>query len=316
MKTRLTWHKAFTQSSGPRTIKDAVILFLKGICMGSADIIPGVSGGTIAFITGIYDDLLNAIRSFGKNFFCDFFTFNWKQALAESHIRFLVVLLLGIGIAIITFAQIIHFLLDNYPVQTSGFFFGLILASVFAVGKNVEKWKPLIWVCFIIGIIVATWIVNLIPVQTPESLWFIFICGVIAICAMILPGVSGAFLLLILGKYVYITATLTNPFTLHNITIIIVFALGCVLGIMAFSRVLGFFLTRLRQQTLGLLTGLVLGGIQKIWPWQTGDTSGNFFANMALPQSFSSEVVLTIILMIVGFLLVFGLERLANKKQA
>lgn len=314
MKSQLTWLQAFMKSPGPKSLKDAFILFLKGICMGSADIIPGVSGGTIAFITGIYDDLLDAIRSFNKNFFKNFFTFNWKQALAESHIRFLVVLLLGIGIAIITFAQIIHHLLLEYPVQTAGFFFGLILASVFAVGKNVPKWTPVVWICFVAGLIIATWIVNLIPVQTPESLWFIFICGVIAICAMILPGISGAFLLLVLGKYIYITATLKNPFNLHNIVIIIVFALGCIIGIMLFSRVLGYFLKNFRTQTLGLLTGLVLSAIQKIWPWQTGDTSGSFYANLSLPSTLNSQLIITVILMIVGFLLVFGLERLANRK--
>lgn len=299
---------------GPKSLKDAVILFLKGICMGSADIVPGVSGGTIAFITGIYDDLLDAIRAFNRNFFKYFFSLRWKQALAESHIRFLVVLLLGIGVAIVTFAQIIHFLLLDYPVYTAGFFFGLILASVFAVGKNVPKWTPLVWLCFVVGLILATWVVNLIPVQTPESLWFIFICGVIAICAMILPGISGAFLLLVLGKYVYITATLKNPFNVHNLEIIGVFALGCVIGIVLFSHVLGYFLKHFRPQTLGLLTGLVLGAIQKIWPWQTGDTSATFYANLSLPSGLNSELLLTVVLMIVGFLLVFGLERLANHK--
>lgn len=314
MKSQLSWLAAFKQSPGPKSLKDAFILFLKGICMGSADIIPGVSGGTIAFITGIYDDLLDAIRSFNKDFFKDFFSLKWKKALAESHIRFLVVLLLGIGVAIVTFAQIIHYLLAAYPVYTAGFFFGLILASVFAVGKSVPKWTPAVWICFVVGIVLATWIVNLIPVQTPESLWFIFLCGVIAICAMILPGISGAFLLLVLGKYVYITATLKNPFNLHNIVIIIVFALGCVIGIMLFSRILGFFLKKYRPQTLGLLTGLVLGAIQKIWPWQTGDVSGSFYANLALPSGFNSELIITVVLMIIGFLLVFGLERLANRK--
>lgn len=299
---------------GPKSFRDAVILFLKGICMGSADIVPGVSGGTIAFITGIYDDLLDAIRAFNRNFFKYFLSLRWKQALAVSHIRFLAVLLLGIGIAIISFAQIIHYLLLDYPIYTAGFFFGLILASVFAVGKNVSKWTPLVWLCFVVGLILATWVVNLIPVQTPESLWFIFICGIIAICAMILPGISGAFLLLVLGKYVYITATLKNPFNLHNLEIIGVFALGCIIGIMLFSHVLGYFLKHFRPQTLGLLTGLVLGAIQKIWPWQTGDASASFYANLSLPSGFNSELILTVVLMIVGFLLVFGLERLANHK--
>lgn len=314
MKSQLTWLQAFMKSPGPKNFKDTIILFLKGVCMGSADIVPGVSGGTIAFITGIYDNLLNAIRSFNKKFFKNFFAFNWKQALAESHLRFLVVLLLGIGIAIITFAQIIHYFLLEYPVSSAGFFFGLILASVLAVGKNVPKWTPVVWICFVVGIILASWLVNLIPVQTPESLFFIFICGIIAICAMILPGISGAFLLLVLGKYVYITATLKNPFSLHNITIIIAFCLGCVIGIMLFSRVLGYFLKNFRPQTLGLLTGLVLGAIQKIWPWQTGDTSGSFYANLSLPSAFNSEVIVTVALMIVGFMLVFGLERMANRK--
>lgn len=313
MKNRLTWRQAFLKSSGPKSLKDSFILFLKGLCMGGADIIPGVSGGTIAFITGIYDDLLNAIRSFNARFFKDFLSFNWKQALAESHLRFLVTLLLGIGIAIVSIAQIIHHLLLEYPILTGSFFFGLVLASVFAVGKSIPKWTPLVVVFFILGIIVATWIVNLIPVQTPESLWFIFLCGVIAICAMILPGISGSFILLILGKYIYITGTLKNPFTLHNFTVIVVFCAGAVIGILAFSHVLSYFLKRFRVQTLGFLTGLVLGAIQKIWPWQQLNPDGFFNYKLTLPPALNGEVLFAFALMVIGFLVVFLLERAADK---
>ena len=304
---------------GPISMRQAVGLWLKGVCMGSADVIPGVSGGTIALITGIYEDLIGALRSIDARVVQMLLAFDLKSILARVHVRFLLVLFLGIVTAIISLARLMNFLLHHHPVPTWSLFFGLIVASVLIVGKQVTGWKGKAGFCFIGGIIAGSIIVNLIPISTPESLWFIFLCGFVAICAMILPGISGAFILLILGKYEFITGTLKNPFILQNMIIIFVFCLGCLIGLMSFSRVLNFLLSKYHNLTLAFLAGLITGSLQKIWPWkqviETQIIRGKehvIWGHPILPNTLDQEFVMAMIMAIVGFVAVWFIERMSK----
>ncbi|MCP4692695.1 MAG: DUF368 domain-containing protein, partial [Desulfobacterales bacterium] len=227
---RLSWKEALFSSPGPSTSRAAAVLFLKGICMGSADIIPGVSGGTIALITGIYEDLLRAIRSADVFMVKQLLRLDVKGAVARMHIRFLCCLFLGVVLALVSLARLMNYLLHHFPVPTWSLFFGLIIASIIIVWKRVETRGTGEGAAFIAGAAAALVIVNLIPVSTPEEAWFIFFSGMIAICAMILPGISGAFILLVLGKYAFITGVLKNPFIPENMLIILVFCAGCLTG--------------------------------------------------------------------------------------
>jgi putative membrane protein len=319
----LTWKEAFFTSPGPASAKKAGLLSLKGLCMGSADVIPGVSGGTIALITGIYEDLIGALKSIDATMVKKVLDLNLKGALACVHIRFLLSLFVGIGIAIISLARLMNFLLNHYPVFTWSLFFGLIAASILVVSRKVTTWSPRTGISLVVGTVVAAFIVNLMPVSTPETLWFILLCGIIAICAMILPGISGAFILLILGKYEFITATLKNPFLSQNLVIILIFCLGCLIGLLSFSRLLNYLLTNFHQVTMAFLTGLMIGSMPKIWPWkeilETRIVRGKahvIWGTNILPETMSAEVLLALALAISGFIAVLVIERLARVKES
>jgi len=320
-KNHHTWKEAFLASPGPASLKKAGVLALKGLCMGSADVIPGVSGGTIALITGIYENLIQALKSFDATMVKKLLHLDLKGALAHVHIRFLIFLFAGIGIAIISLARLMNFLLHHYPVFTWSVFFGLIAASILVVSRQVTRWTSRNGISLVAGTVAAAFIVNLIPLETPEAYWFIFLCGLIAICAMILPGISGAFILLILGKYEFITATLKNPFLPQHLLIISVFCLGCIIGLLSFARLLSYFLQNYRQLTLAFLTGLMIGSMQKIWPWkevlQTKIIRGKahvIWGSNIMPQTLNAEVCFAVVLAIIGFIAVLIIERLARGK--
>lgn len=320
--TRISWKDAFWSSPGPRSAREAIRLALKGLCMGTADIIPGVSGGTIALITGIYENLLQAIKSANMNVVRHFLNADFKNALAELHIRFLMALFLGIGLAIISLARLMNYLLHNHPIEIWSLFFGLIAASIFVVGKKVTNLVGPAGISLVGGGLLAHIIVNIIPVSTPETLWFIFLSGFIAICAMILPGLSGAFILLILGKYEFITATLKNPFVLDNLAIILVFCMGCLAGLTGFSRLLNYLLSKWHNLTLAFLTGLMIGSMEKIWPWkETVETKvirGEIHvlaSRNILPQTLDLQLLIAILLIMAGFVAVLFLERLSMQQK-
>ncbi len=308
--------QAFLASPGPKTGKEALVLGLKGFCMGLADIIPGVSGGTIAFITGIYEDLISAVRSFDARFFSRLFHLDISGVLSTAHVRFLVPLMLGIGTALVSASRLMHYLMDRYPVSVWSLFFGLILASILVIGRGLDLKSLRLPVCLVAGCVASYWIVGTIPVTTPESSWFIFLSGAVAVCAMILPGISGAFILLILGKYEFITGTLKNPFLLSNIFVIVTFVCGCGVGLAAFSRVLHYFLSHRRQETLAILTGFMVGALRKVWPWKeavkTKLVEGKVLvlqeANF-LPHQVDRDLVVALLLMVVGFAAVMLLDR-------
>lgn len=315
-----SWKDAFWASPGPRSLKSALWLYLKGVCMGTADIIPGVSGGTIALITGIYEKLLQAIKSADMEMARKALTLDVKGALARIHIRFLFCLFLGIGTSILGLARLMNYLLLYHPVSIWSLFLGLVAASVLVVGRRVDHWSLGTVIFFLAGVGAGYFIVNLIPVSTPEDPLFIFFSGMLAICAMILPGLSGAFILLILGKYEFITATLKNPFLVSNSLIILVFCSGCLVGLLGFSRLLNYLIHKYHGPMLAFLTGLMAGCMQKIWPWKqvldVRTINGHdhiLWGGNIVPAAVDVQVVAAIVLAVFGFIVVVALEKLSDE---
>ena len=323
MNSKLTLRDAFMASPGPGNLREAALLWGKGLCMGGADIIPGVSGGTIAFITGIYGQLVDAIRSLDLTFVRRLFALDPTGALAGVHLRFLACLLFGILTAIVTMASLMNYLLNVHPVEIWSLFFGLIAASIFVVGREIRPLGAANIGFVALGTVGSYLLVGMIPVTTPETLPFIFLCGAIAICAMILPGISGAFLLLMLGKYEYVTRTLKNPFILDNFLVIAVFSAGAVTGIVLFSRVLHFLLHRWHAATVSVLTGFMIGALRKVWPWKEVLESTVIRGKMhvlreqnVLPDGLNGQFFLALGLAAVGVFVVIALERLSKGRRS
>jgi len=239
-------------------------LALKGMGMGASDIIPGVSGGTIAFITGIYEELVHSIRSVNLTAFRLFFSLRLKDFWKHINGNFLVALLSGILISVFSLSHLIEYLLVNYPVQIWSFFLGLIAASAVYILKDYLKlkWDHLLILCA--GILLAYVITSVSPAETPEAYWFVFLSGAVAICAMILPGISGSFILLLMGKYQYILNALNEL----KIFVLMVFILGAATGIVSFSNLLSWLLKKFHNITVILLAGFMIGSLNKIWPWK------------------------------------------------
>ncbi len=314
-----TWKKAWMTSPGPKTFTEHAYLFFKGVGMGTADIVPGVSGGTIAFITGIYEALLTAIASINSRLVLQVLRLNLKQALAGLHLRFLVTLVCGIALAVISTSHLMHYLLTEHAVQTWSVFFGLITASILVVAHSINK-RFTTFPALILGAILAYGITGLIPLYTPEEPWFIFFSGMIAICAMILPGLSGSFILLILGKYAFITAALRNPVNPDNLETILIFITGCLVGILGFSRILRYGLARWHDYTLALLTGIMLGSMRKVWPWKITLESQIIRGKEHVLREenvwplLDFEFGIALLLMLTGFTLVMLLDKISRQR--
>lgn len=232
--------------------------------MGTADVIPGVSGGTVAFITGIYEELINSIKSIDKEAFTLLIRLRFADFWKKINGSFLISVLGGIVTSLISLARLMTYLLEHHPIQIWSFFFGLILISSPLILRDIRKWNIATAMSFIIGIVVAYLITVLSPTETPTNLPFIFFCGAFAICAMILPGISGAFMLLLIGKYEYMITALIEL----NFPVILVFVLGCFFGLLGFSHFLSWILTHYRFPTLAMLAGFMLGSLNKVWPWK------------------------------------------------
>ena len=298
-----------------RKLKDYAVLMLKGMGMGAADVVPGVSGGTIAFIVGIYDELINSIKSINLEGLKLFFSGKWATFWKKINGNFLFFLLAGIGISVFSLAKLITWLLVNQPILVWSFFFGLVLASTWFVSKDIKEWKSWkTWVAFVIGAVVAFYITVAPPAETPSNLLFIFLCGAIAICAMILPGISGSFILVLLGKYFFIMDAVKTL----DVVVIAVFGAGVCIGITSFSHILSYALAHFRNITLAVLTGFMLGSLNKVWPWKEvvetfvdshGEVKPLIETNI-LPNAHVPEAV---VLMVVGFFLVYFLEKLSAK---
>ena len=300
--------------SNNRNLKDYGILVLKGMGMGAADVVPGVSGGTIAFIVGIYEELINSIKSINGATLKLLFTGKLAAFWKGINANFLLSIVGGIAISIFSLAKIITYLLVNHPILVWSFFFGLVLASTWFVSKDIKRWDWKTIASFIIGALIAFYITVATPAETPSNLLFIFLCGAIAICAMILPGISGSFILVLLGKYFYIMEAIKT----FNIPVMLVFLGGAAIGITTFSRVLSFALQRFHDITIAILSGFMLGSLNKVWPWKEtietyvdshGVTKPLVEANIA-PNQFVWEAIG---LMIVGFAIVYFLEKLSQK---
>ena len=290
---------------------------VKGVCMGAADVIPGVSGGTIAFITGIYDQLLASINAIDAKAVKLFFTGKFKEFWKYINGGFLLSLFCGILISVLTLAGLMQFLLENHPIQTWAFFFGLIVASSIFILKGIEGWNMKAVLFLILGVVLGLTICTLSPTTTPDALWFIFLSGAIAICAMILPGISGSFILLILGKYQYIMSAISGltsgQAVGESIVVLGVFAVGAICGILAFSRFLHWLLGRFHKETLITLAGFIIGSLVKVWPWndkeaiirsQFPDVASVAEASFQIDMQVGSAILFAVL----GFSLVTGIE--------
>ena len=292
---------------------------LKGFCMGSADIIPGVSGGTMALILGIYERLLSAIRSFDRAWLGDILRFRISEALARNDLLFLGSLGFGIVFAIIFFTRVIPLptLIITHPELIYGLFFGLILASIVVLMGEVEKYGIKEIIVTIVGVILGLTIVNLVPVETPTAAWFIFLCGFIAISAMLLPGISGSFILLILGKYAYIINALGE----FNLAVILAFGFGALSGLVVFSRIIVWLLNHYHQATLLVIKGILIGSLWMIWPFQeriyetVRGKEKLVGASPVWPEAINSTVAVSLAFMIAGFILVMVIHRISNSKN-
>ncbi|WP_299822664.1 DUF368 domain-containing protein [uncultured Pontibacter sp.] len=305
-----------------RSLKEYILLFSKGVAMGAADVVPGVSGGTIAFITGIYEELLNSIRSVNKEAVKLLLKFKWADLWKHINGNFLVVLLSGILFSIALLARLVLFLLNNHSELLWSFFFGLIVASAVVVSKKITRWNWGVILAGVIGIAIAYYITVATPTQTPEAYWFIFLSGAIAICAMILPGISGSFLLVLLAKYEFILNAVKDL----KLDIIAVFGIGCVTGILSFSHVLNWMLKHYHNVTVALLTGFMVGSLNKVWPWkQTLETYTDRHGEVkplvqenVMPATYEAVVgqesylVYGIVLALFGFLLVYLIDKFTS----
>ena len=298
--------------------RDYCLLMLKGFCMGVADVIPGISGGTIAFLLGIYEDLIVAIRSFDLKFVQLLLQFRFREALASVGWKFLVVLLTGIAAAVFTFSKIISWLMNNEPVFLYSFFFGLIFATVPLIARIMKRWTAGKVLSIILAAMVTYYVVGLVPVVTPEAPWFIFLSGALAICAMILPGISGAFILVLLGKYQFILDAVNS----RDFLILGIFCLGIAVGITSFVRVLSWLFNKYHDVTIAVLTGIVIGSLRKTWPWkeitQTIITGHGKIIPVeevnVFPAQFGGDVLLAIVIMGCGFILAFLLNSSSDGK--
>ena len=314
---------------------DYLLILLKGIAMGAADVVPGVSGGTIAFISGIYQELIDSINGINisliKTLKKEGVKATWKQANGS----FLLALLTGIGISILTFSKIITHLLETQPIMVWSFFFGLIIASVLLIWKQITSLKLVSILALIIGVILAYYITIIKPVSSPESYSYLFLSGFIAIIAMILPGISGAFILLLMGSYESVIGTINQfreALTQMNTELISTslmklgaFAIGAIIGLKTFSKILHWMFEHHKNTTLAMLIGFMIGSLNKVWPWkQVLETRINshgktvpFLEKSILPQDFNcdAQIILAVLLAILGFLVIYGMEKVAARLE-
>jgi len=302
-----------------RKLIDYVIITLKGMAMGAADVVPGVSGGTIAFISGIYEELITSINNIDLKLFQILRKEGLKAFWDKLSGNFLAALFLGIFISLFSLAKFLSWFLENEPILLWSFFFGLVTASIFLVGKEIKKWNPVTVITLLIGAAIAYFITTLPPNENVDSLPFLFLSGALAVCAMILPGISGAFILVLLGSY----KTILDAVHEQQLGMVITVALGAVFGLLSFARLLKWMFKNYRNATLALLTGFILGSLNKIWPWKEvletkvfDDKIIPIVEKNVLPTSFDGDpkLMLAVLLAILGFSLIFILERIASKK--
>lgn len=301
-------------------MKNHLLTFLKGLSMGAANIVPGVSGGTIALLTGIFERLINGLKAFDLIGLKLFFTGQFRAFAKHTDLTFLILVFAGAGSGIYTLAFILEPLLETQPVYVWAFFFGLILASVYFVGKTVEKWNASTLLNFLLGTFAALAITLWIdPAAENPAFWYLFLCGVAAICSMILPGLSGSFVLILMGNYQLV---MVHAVKNVDLSILIPVGLGAVIGLIAFSRILSWVFKTHKNQIIALLTGFILGSLGILWPWKNellqtfeGGKEKVIGYEWFLPESLNGEVWLAIGLMILGIGLIIILEKMSKKTK-
>jgi putative membrane protein len=318
-----------------RQFKDYFFVTLKGIAMGAADVVPGVSGGTIAFISGIYEELIDSIDNLNFGVFKLCKRDGFKAAWNSINGSFLLALFTGIAISILSLAKLIKHLLLNEPILLWSFFFGLVLASILYIGKQINLWSPIIILAIILTSIVSYFITLAEPFASPDSPFYLLFCGFIAIIAMILPGVSGAFILLILGAYETAINTVNNlieGLTSMNLNLLkdallkfFLLGLGAIIGLKVFSKILNWMFKKHKNLTLAILTGFMIGSLNKIWPWKlitktrinSEGLEVTLLDESILPNHYvgDNQILLAVVFIVVGFALILILESLGKKKE-
>ena len=304
-----------------RRFIDYLIISLKGIAMGAADAVPGVSGGTIAFISGIYEELITTISNVNVSLFKTLFQKGFKSFWTQLNGNFLLALLSGIIISFVSFMRLAKYLIENEPVLIWSFFFGLIIASIYFVGKQITQWNIPVIIGLLFGSLIAFYISTLPSMATNESSSFLFFAGALAICAMILPGISGSFILVILGA----SKTLSDALHDFDFKKLLFFVSGALIGLLSFSHLLKWLFKHYHNLTLAILTGFIFGSLNKVWPWKETLTwhvnskgvKTPLIDKSVLPFDYQGDhhLFLAIILIIVGFLTIFILEKIGSKKH-
>ena len=304
-------------------MKNHIVLIAKGLGMGAANVIPGVSGGTIALITGIFQRLIDAIKSFNITALKLFFKKDYKEFARHTDLNFLVAVFIGVAISIFSLAKLLSWFFLHYPVFIWSYFFGLILASVFLVGKTIEKWQLSVIVMFISGTLIAAFISILSPATPNDSFFYLIICGVVAACSMILPGLSGSFVLLLMGNYILVI----NAVGEFDVKILLPVAIGAAGGLIAFAHFLSWVYRKFRDETISTLTGFILGSLMILWPWKktifSVDADGSEIIKggkkaiegyeMFIPN-LSPEVLWALLIMLAGVLTIWIIEKLADNE--
>jgi len=317
-------------------MRNYITLGLKGFAMGAANVIPGVSGGTIALIVGIFEELIHSLKSFNLNALKLLVTGKFKDFSKAVNLGFLIAVFAGAFLSIGTLAIVLEYLFINYPIFIWAFFFGLIIASVVFVGKTITKWKLSVIITFIIGTAIAVSISLLNPAVESDATWYLLLCGVVAVCSMILPGLSGSFVLILMGNYELV---MINAVKGLNLSILMPVAIGAVIGLIAFSHVLSWLFKKFKDQTISLLTGFILGSLAILWPWKTSfdinglpistNKVGAFIDSQGLLidekvkissykqiiPDFDSSFVIAIGFMVLGFVSIYLIEKFANKQN-
>ncbi|HET8803240.1 MAG TPA: DUF368 domain-containing protein [Aequorivita sp.] len=317
-----------------RNFLQYLLVSAKGLAMGAADVVPGVSGGTIAFISGIYEELIETIHNIDLDFFKIWKKEGFLIAWRQYNLSFLLALFSGVFISILSFAKLITWLLHDYPIMVWSFFFGLVVASIVYVGQQISNWRLFLIIMLVVATTLSYFITIADPVGSPDSIWFLFLAGFVAIIAMILPGISGAFILLLLGAYTTVIGfvtqltegitTLNGSLFLAAFAKLLVFGIGAIVGLKMFSRVLNWMFKHHKNMTLAVLTGFMVGALNKIWPWKEvleyrTNHAGEeipFIERSILPSNYvgDPQILYAIVFAIFGFLTIFLLERIAVKK--
>lgn len=305
-------------------LKKSLLIYFKGMGMGGADVVPGVSGGTIAFITGIYEKLLDSIKAVDFQALKLLFQLQFGAFWKKINGNFLLPLFLGIFTSLLSLTKVLLFLLANHPIPLWSFFFGLIIISAILVLRVVDQWNWKIVLAAVSGAAIAYFITEASPAATPDAPWFVFIAGAVAICAMILPGISGSFILLIFGKYEHIIRAVSEL----DLVTIAVFGAGCIVGLLSFVRVVSWLLKKYHNPTVAVLAGFMIGSLNKVWPWKLPvsfriNSHGErvpYITENVLPVEYNHQlddpqVILAILFMALGIFLVVLIEKIANYKS-